>query len=545
MLHPFYFILHVQRKPSTQIIEMSLKNIFSCDLLDNARKHLWFLKQVHANTAISLTDYYTSPAAIESIRRYQDLWLPLVAATSGQGSNKSVTVLLFPPPDIAWVWHCHRLAPKHYCDYCNDLFGYTVEANPPFALALSQNDMDKVYTNTDITETIKLWKTEYPQESFYLLGVPTRSHSSIDVDRAIVGNFNVLESMKRQATFLWQVSGKRYADDDFLDNGVLNYAKFLHLKPKATNQNIILVPTIQIDLMWHTHMLTSMWSYNKDCIRIMNSIFLHDDSYTDRSEGGTLDVAYVATKTLWKSVYGTEYVVPGGMYRGEPPKEYFSPKWNPSSKSLTSSISKQRMGKVHVSSSISPAPRRWATVRGTASDGRPSFIVSPKQTRHGIKTLPSMEMYVLGRINSKTGYYHLETREAHTILWMRVNAHINAVEMDVCMAECCCGSSAEISKYERKLVTLREAKALLQERLGAAAPTGATKTKQVADSAVCSRDGAWLYPVAFYDCAGGACGGAVVSSGGGTFSSKQQTKIYILLFFIKVNTISFVIFFSL
>ena len=28
------------------------------------------------------------------------------------GRNK-----LYPPPDIAWLWHCHRLAPKLYVEY--------------------------------------------------------------------------------------------------------------------------------------------------------------------------------------------------------------------------------------------------------------------------------------------------------------------------------------------------------------------------------------------------------------------------------------------
>jgi Glycine-rich domain-containing protein-like len=361
-----------------------------------------------------------------------------------------------------------------------------------------------------------LWNTHYPQEFFYLVDLQTERSSNVDAGRSLIGNFNVLESMKRQATFLWQVSDEQYADDDFLKDGALNYAKFLHLKPKAANRNIILVPTIQIDLMWHTHMLTSMECYNKDCIRIMNSMFLHDDSYTDRTEGGALDVAYVATKTLWKCTYGTDYVVPGGMYRGEPPKEYFSPKWNPSKKFSASSISRQCMGKIKVSS-ISTGPSRWATLSGTASDGSPAFILTSEQTRHGIKKLQCLDMYVLGRIGSKTGYYHIETREAHTILLIRVNAHISTLRTDIAMAKCCCGSSAKISKFEGKLATLMEAKALLHERVHAAAPSGTTKTRHVAESATYSRDGTWMYPVAFYDCAGGACGGAVVSSGGGTY----------------------------
>ena len=53
----------------------------------------------------------------------------------------------------------------------------------------------------------------------------------------------------------------------------------------------------------------------------------HDDSLTDRSEGGVLDSNFHATKKLWYNVYSAEYKVAGGMYRGEPPKQFFDRKW--------------------------------------------------------------------------------------------------------------------------------------------------------------------------------------------------------------------------
>jgi hypothetical protein len=259
-------------------------------------------------------------------------------------------------------------------------------------------------------------------------------------------------------------------------------------------------------------MLTSMEVYKLDCMHIMNSVFNHDDSYTDRTEGGVLDVSYNATKTLWKSVYGTEYVVPGGMYRDEPPKEYFSPRWNPGKPSR---------------------PRRWAELSGRASDGNRAFIMT-WQERYVIETLPHKEKYVLGRIDSTSGYYHIETREAHRILLMRVKAHIHKVIGDITTAQCFCRSTATISKYERYLVTLDEATALLNERLSARAPVGTTKTKRVAESAVYSQDGVWLYPVALYDCAGGACGGVVVSSGGGTYFFTTAGEVICIHCFLKM-----------
>ena len=59
----------------------------------------------------------------------------------------------------------------------------------------------------------------------------------------------------------------------------------------------------------------------------MYRILEHDDSLTDRSEGSTLDTNFNATKSLWYDVYNVEYKVPGGMYRGEPPKSFFNANW--------------------------------------------------------------------------------------------------------------------------------------------------------------------------------------------------------------------------
>ena len=59
----------------------------------------------------------------------------------------------------------------------------------------------------------------------------------------------------------------------------------------------------------------------------LHRILEHDDSLTDRADGGVLDTNFKATKSLWFDVYSKEYKVPGGMYRGEPPKEFFHADW--------------------------------------------------------------------------------------------------------------------------------------------------------------------------------------------------------------------------
>ena len=66
-----------------------------------------------------------------------------------------------------------------------------------------------------------------------------------------------------QTSFLWQVSGPQFSDDDFLKEEINEYYKFLLLKDD--DKLLPLVPTYQIDLMWHTHILINCRQYIEDC----------------------------------------------------------------------------------------------------------------------------------------------------------------------------------------------------------------------------------------------------------------------------------------
>ena len=59
-----------------------------------------------------------------AIRRYERLWLPLLAAHGRDGGDGAG---LAAPLDIAWVWWCHSLAPHPYrkvrCEcFCRSLW---------------------------------------------------------------------------------------------------------------------------------------------------------------------------------------------------------------------------------------------------------------------------------------------------------------------------------------------------------------------------------------------------------------------------------------
>lgn len=51
----------------------------------------------------------------EALRRYSDLFLPLLAELT---EKKDTVPDLSVPVDIAWLWHCHKLAPLQYAKDC-------------------------------------------------------------------------------------------------------------------------------------------------------------------------------------------------------------------------------------------------------------------------------------------------------------------------------------------------------------------------------------------------------------------------------------------
>jgi hypothetical protein len=65
----------------------------------------------------------------EALRRYERLWLPLIAAQASSGSNgqqqqqQQGYSQLVPPLDVAFLWHLHRLQPGLYEEDCQQLKG--------------------------------------------------------------------------------------------------------------------------------------------------------------------------------------------------------------------------------------------------------------------------------------------------------------------------------------------------------------------------------------------------------------------------------------
>ncbi len=269
-----------------EIISPSHNQRFTCDLVDKSKKHIAFLKTLHLHS-ISITK-----PSDDTFRRYSELWLPLVyhhSSLKQQEGGNTKTQDLIPPVDIAWLWHCHRLAPYRYAkhiqntfftnkssDNTNDLV--VLDPGHPFVVQLEDNntnrnptfDADKHSTSAQYTKD--LWTQMYPTERFFVKE-DSNHHQMKEthkVDTKLSG-FDVIESCERQGGFLWQVSQGSFQNDSFLEEGVENYHNFMSLMKRKEDKPRFLVPTYQIDLMWHTHILASIKSYHRDCMEIIQT----------------------------------------------------------------------------------------------------------------------------------------------------------------------------------------------------------------------------------------------------------------------------------
>lgn len=86
-----------------------------------------------------------------------------------------------------------------------------------------------------------------------------------------------------------------------------SYKRFLFLF--ATTLDVRVVPTLDIDALWHQHILDTR-AYFADCDRVFGTYLHHFPYFGLRGDEDAkhLDESFKATCVLYKSVFGDEYV---------------------------------------------------------------------------------------------------------------------------------------------------------------------------------------------------------------------------------------------
>ncbi|KAG8886309.1 hypothetical protein FRB98_001329 [Tulasnella sp. 332] len=129
---------------------------------------------------------------------------------------------------------------------------------------------------------------------------PQSEPFSMDLSSAVLRQMSFIDKM---VTLGWTEHGRFEEDVDTLTRCVVRYHAFLDLMASSTGKFV--VPTLDIDLAWHTHQLLCD-SYRK-LFNIMGMVPDHDDKVTQ----GALSISYDQTAEAWQARFSVPYSVCG------------------------------------------------------------------------------------------------------------------------------------------------------------------------------------------------------------------------------------------
>ncbi|CAM4920349.1 unnamed protein product [Rotaria socialis] len=163
------------------------------------------------------------------------------------------------PWQIEWIWHVHRLHPLHYAEDCTKRLS---------SGEIVDKKINRI-SSLDYCQTDAAPNNLHEHRSYTSTFVP-----SVDLTKAVIRQRDFLDKFQQHPLF----SGD--------------------LDPK----NSLIVPTFNIDLIWHTHMRYPR-RYIHDTQILCDFVLNHDDSI----EKNVLSAAYNQTTKRWKEAYKSNY----------------------------------------------------------------------------------------------------------------------------------------------------------------------------------------------------------------------------------------------
>ncbi|KAI3448542.1 hypothetical protein Pfo_005207 [Paulownia fortunei] len=202
---------------------------FSVDLVAAARRNLGFLRLVSDSHWL-----HEKPTIFEAIRRYDQLWMPLIAdLTTG-----SKPPMILPPLDVEWVWYCHTLNPANYRHYCESKFSKLIGKPTIF---------DEENEEYALNRCREIWESKFPSEPFENEADTTvEYHSSVSSE-------DLLDQVSKLRNLYRKFSEPYYSEMVYLVAAKQRYKGFIYMVHRFADECSCLVPTSDVLLMWLTH----------------------------------------------------------------------------------------------------------------------------------------------------------------------------------------------------------------------------------------------------------------------------------------------------
>lgn len=215
--------------------------------------------------------------------------------------------------DVALVYHSHLLSPFIFAKFISSPPYDSLSPKIEFPLIRYFSRLRNL--NHDDWNSRTQWERMYPSVPYDVLRVSENGNNAFHaaINRNLLSppesqselkfGLNLADAVLRQWGFAKKLLNVYQHDP--IDFGVLvhaqrRYGAFMHL---IRTQEQMLVPTLDIDLFWHTHQLSPV-DYNTWCERHIGRRINHDDTI----EEGNLSNGLAATKEAWFMAYGEDYL---------------------------------------------------------------------------------------------------------------------------------------------------------------------------------------------------------------------------------------------
>ncbi|XP_075094627.1 glycine-rich domain-containing protein 1-like [Nicotiana tabacum] len=258
----------------------------SVDLVAASRRNLGFLRLVSESHWL-----HEKPTILESIRRYDKLWMPLISDLA----NGSTPPMILPPLDIEWVWYCHTLNSVSYRQYCESRFCKLI------GKATIVNEENEEYA---LNRCKEIWVQRYPTEPF-----ENESDSNLQNFVSILHE-DLLNEVSKQRHLYTKFSEPCYSEIVYLIAARQRYKGFLYMMHRFADSCSILVPTSDILLMWLTHQSYPS-AYALDTKGLEEEMRKVAGPWEVVKEEGIEN-----TKKVWERIYDQPYEKAGGLSIG-------------------------------------------------------------------------------------------------------------------------------------------------------------------------------------------------------------------------------------
>ncbi|XP_040960624.1 uncharacterized protein [Gossypium hirsutum] len=201
----------------------------SVDLVSAARRNIGFLRSVYECQWL-----HQRATIIEAIRRYDEVWMPLISNLTVEGSTPP---MVLPPFDVEWVWFCHTLNPVGYRKYCETRFSKQIGKPAIF------NEENEEYA---LMRCKQIWVQKFSSEPFEN-EVESDSKNQPLMNKDL---FNEVEKHK----FLYSKFAEPYLSElVYLIAARQRYKGFLYMMQRFGDGCFRFVPALDILLMLLTH----------------------------------------------------------------------------------------------------------------------------------------------------------------------------------------------------------------------------------------------------------------------------------------------------